>query len=156
MIPERTLPPGWSHKIKSSHADKLTTNSGHSDDLRAGRVLFLDNSQRDRGSCLPSRPVYGADTAQKKKSKSMQSYSPTPITLTGEWWWGSSAAPHNSSGGRACRPHRSLIFSFFSQDLMGSTLLWKRSNPTSAARWSVLMGKHQSFSFFLFLLSTVY
>ena len=68
MIPERTLPPGWSHKIKSSHADKLTTNSGHSDDLRAGRVLFLDNSQRDRGSCLPSRPVYGADTAQKKKS----------------------------------------------------------------------------------------
>lgn len=78
----------------------------------------------------------------------MQSYSPTPITLTGEWWWGSSAAPHNSSGGRACRPRRSLIFSFFTQDLMGSSLLWKRSNPTSAARRSVLTGRRQPVLFF--------
>ncbi len=45
--------PGWSRKIKSFHAGKMTTNSGHSDDLTGWGLLFLDNNQRDRGSvCL--------------------------------------------------------------------------------------------------------
>lgn len=43
-----------SRRIKSLPADKMTTNGGHSDDLRGGRLLFGDNNQRNRESvCLP-------------------------------------------------------------------------------------------------------
>lgn len=77
-----------------------------------------------------------------EKSQSMQSYSLTPITRTGEWWWGSSTVPHNSSEGRACRPHRSLFFSFFTQDFMSFEQLLQLNNPTSPIHWSVLISKH--------------
>lgn len=61
------IAPGWSHRIKSLRADQMTTNGGHSDDLKDGRLLFLDNNQRDRGPV--SRPVYGAHTAQKRANR---------------------------------------------------------------------------------------
>lgn len=49
---------------------KLTANGGHSDDLRAGRVLFLDNSQRDGGSvCLPDLFTVQTQLREKKKKE---------------------------------------------------------------------------------------
>lgn len=43
------ITPRWSCRIKSFHADETTTDGGHSDDSRGGRLLLLDNNQGDRG-----------------------------------------------------------------------------------------------------------